>query len=195
MASAIELMWPGVPVTAWATISPRRSKTPAERSPASRTIDVNEVRWSASACSLTTPMSRFQQTSSVTGSKFMARLTPRASRLDHQRETRVDAATSARADDRGRLALLDDGRSRELRAGRERVPVVDRRVHVRLGLGEPRAPRALQRAAYAAAGWCRRLHRHPRRRARRGDAPVQRLERHALGQTVIERAIRGFEAR
>ena len=68
MARAIELMWPGVPVTACATMKPRRSKTPAERSPASRTIDVNDVRWSAAACSLTTPISRFQQMSSVTGS-------------------------------------------------------------------------------------------------------------------------------
>ena len=68
IASAIELMCPGVPVTACATMKPRRSKTPAERSPASRTIDVNEVRMSAAACSLTTPMRRLQQMSSVTGS-------------------------------------------------------------------------------------------------------------------------------
>src|SRR5688572_26968234 len=68
MASAIELMWPGVPVTAWATMKPRLSKTPAERSPASRTMDVKDVRCRAAACSLTTPISRFQQISSVTGS-------------------------------------------------------------------------------------------------------------------------------
>ena len=68
IASAMELMCPGVPVTACATIQPRRSNTPAERSPASRTIEVNEVRMSAAACSLTTPISRFQQMSSVMGS-------------------------------------------------------------------------------------------------------------------------------
>ena len=34
---AIELTWPGVPVTAWASMRPCRSNTPAERSPASRT--------------------------------------------------------------------------------------------------------------------------------------------------------------
>ena len=60
IASAMELMCPGVPVTAWATMKPRRSKTPAERSPASRTMEVKEVRTSAAACSLTTPMSRLQ---------------------------------------------------------------------------------------------------------------------------------------
>src|SRR5215475_4194021 len=68
MASAMELMCPGVPVTACATMKPRRSKTPAERSPASRTMEVNDVRWSAAACSFTTPMSRLQQTSRVMGS-------------------------------------------------------------------------------------------------------------------------------
>ena len=68
MASAMELMCPGVPVTACATIQPLRSKTPAERSPASRTMEVKEVRMSAAACSLTTPISRFQQMSSVIGS-------------------------------------------------------------------------------------------------------------------------------
>src|SRR2546422_11658141 len=58
IASAMELMCPGVPVTAWATMKPQRSKTPAERSPASRTIEVKDVRWSAAACSLTTPTRR-----------------------------------------------------------------------------------------------------------------------------------------
>src|SRR5215510_12746081 len=71
MASAMELMWPGVPVTACATIHPRRSKTPAERSPASRTMEVKEVRIKAAACSFTTPMRRFQQMSRVMGSNLV----------------------------------------------------------------------------------------------------------------------------
>ena len=37
--SAIELTWPGVPVTACASMRPVRSKMPADRSPASRTIE------------------------------------------------------------------------------------------------------------------------------------------------------------
>src|SRR5205085_6356991 len=123
---------------AWATISPRRSKTPADRSPASRTIDVKDVRCSAVACSLTTPMSRFQQTSRVTGSNVMARSPGRASWLDHQRPASIDAASTAGPDDRGRLALFHDGRPRQLGAGLERVAVVHRCVDVAIRLGEPR---------------------------------------------------------
>ncbi len=40
-------MCPGVPVTAWATIRPRRSKTALARSPASRTIGEKAARCSA----------------------------------------------------------------------------------------------------------------------------------------------------
>ena len=43
---AIELTWPGVPVTAWASIRPSRSKTPAEMSPASRAAVEKAVRTS-----------------------------------------------------------------------------------------------------------------------------------------------------
>src|SRR5436305_4406270 len=68
MQVAIELMCPGVPVIAWAIMLPRVSKTPAERSPDSRTTVVKEVRISAVACSLTTEMRRFQRTSRVMGS-------------------------------------------------------------------------------------------------------------------------------
>src|SRR5215211_5278602 len=70
MLVAIALTWPGVPVTAWATMRPRRSKRPAERSPASRTTLVKEVRIRARACSSTTETSRFQRTSSRIGSSF-----------------------------------------------------------------------------------------------------------------------------
>ena len=55
--SAIELTWPGVPVTACASIRPLRSNTPAERSPHSRTIGENAVRISTCACSSTTAIS------------------------------------------------------------------------------------------------------------------------------------------
>ena len=51
-ASAMELTWPGVPVTAWASIRPLRSNTPAERSPHSRTIGLNAVLSNVCACSL-----------------------------------------------------------------------------------------------------------------------------------------------
>ena len=42
--SAIELTWPGVPVTACASMRPFKSNTPAERSPHSRTIGLKAVR-------------------------------------------------------------------------------------------------------------------------------------------------------
>ena len=57
--SAMELTWPGVPVTACASILPRVSNTPAERSPASRTMGENAVRIRACACSSTTAIRRF----------------------------------------------------------------------------------------------------------------------------------------
>ena len=58
-AAAIVLTWPGVPVTAWATIRPCRSNTPADRSPASRTEVLKAVRTRVNACSSTTEISRF----------------------------------------------------------------------------------------------------------------------------------------
>ncbi len=57
--SAMELTWPGVPVTAWAIMRPCRSKMPAERSPASRTVVEKAVRIMVCACSSTTAIRRF----------------------------------------------------------------------------------------------------------------------------------------
>ena len=73
MQVAIGLMCPGVPVTAWAIMRPRRSNTPADRSPASRTIEVNDVRINAAACSLTTLIRRFHSTSSTSWSMALFR--------------------------------------------------------------------------------------------------------------------------
>ena len=52
-------MWPGVPVTACASMRPSRSNTPAEISPASRAEVLNAVRTSVCACSSTTESRRF----------------------------------------------------------------------------------------------------------------------------------------
>src|SRR5437762_446958 len=51
-------MCPGVPVSDWATIWPRESKTPQARSCHSRTTVENAVRSSVTCCSLTTQSSR-----------------------------------------------------------------------------------------------------------------------------------------
>ena len=61
-AAAIAFTWPGVPVTACASILPCRSNTPADRSPDSRTEGEKAVRTSVSACSSTTAIRRFHIT-------------------------------------------------------------------------------------------------------------------------------------
>jgi hypothetical protein len=57
--AAMAFTWPGVPVIAWASIRPCRSKTPADKSPASRTVLENAVRMRVWACSSTTARRRF----------------------------------------------------------------------------------------------------------------------------------------
>src|ERR1700730_8067386 len=57
-ASAIELMCPGVPVTACASMRPSASNRPAARSPDSRTMVENAVRCRVCACSSTTAIRR-----------------------------------------------------------------------------------------------------------------------------------------
>ena len=59
-AAASELIWPGVPVTAWATMRAWSSNRPFARSPASRTMGLKAIRCNARACSLTMP-TRFDQ--------------------------------------------------------------------------------------------------------------------------------------
>src|ERR1051326_4546766 len=99
MQRAMELMWPGVPVTAWAIIQPRGSKAQAEMSPASATEGLNAVRISEAACSLTTPIRRLQKISSVSAS---------IAKADHQVEHPVHLERPAGADQGGGLLLLDD---------------------------------------------------------------------------------------
>ena len=65
---------PGVPVSDCAIIWPRVSKTPQARSCDSRTTVLKAVRISAACCSLATERSRFQSTSSVTGSRVVVSL-------------------------------------------------------------------------------------------------------------------------
>ena len=66
---AIEFTWPGVPVTACASMRPSRSNTPAEMSPASRALVEKAVRTSARACSSTTESRRFHMTCSRMSAK------------------------------------------------------------------------------------------------------------------------------
>ena len=126
---ASELMWPGVPVTAWATMRARRSNTALARSPASRTIGLKAARWSALACSLTVAMRLCHSTSSSMGSNAV--LTTRAAPAPcpagrHERAVVADHDGPSRTDHRGRLALLDDRRSVEAGARAEGLAAVDR---------------------------------------------------------------------
>src|SRR5258705_13126952 len=133
-------MWPGVPLIDCAIIRPLVSNTPQAKSWLSRTIVLKAVRMSASCCSLATESSRFQITSSATGSIPLLAI----GELHDDVQVLVHPAAPARADDQRRFALLQDRRPAEGRARRERVAVVHRRLDVAAALGEIGAPLALQ---------------------------------------------------
>src|SRR4051812_32701068 len=115
MAEASELMWPGVPVTAWASMSPPASKTAAERSPASLTAGVRAVRISAAACSSVIAISRFQRTSQGSGELTGASPGQAATRSRDPPQVEMsglehDQAPARRDDGRGGV-LFDQQRS------------------------------------------------------------------------------------
>src|SRR5215210_478842 len=120
-------MCPGVPVSDCAIIWPRVSNTPQARSCDSRTTVLKAVRISAACCSLATERSRFQRTSSVTGSRVVSvtvsdwsvsAVSAVMGSFDLHGEVSlvIDRHRRAGADDGGRFALLDDGGPSERRA-------------------------------------------------------------------------------
>src|SRR5215470_5886489 len=127
--SAMELTWPGVPVMACASMRPLRSKMPAERSPASRTMAENAVRNSVCACSSTTAMSRFHMICSSMSpiglDMTLASLYGRLGR-EHQGTARIDAHVEAGRRIGGSAFLDDEGRSRDRRPGLEVAPLKHR---------------------------------------------------------------------
>src|ERR1700730_957824 len=145
MPVASAFMWPGVPVTACASILPCASKTAADRSPTSRTIGVNDVRMSAAACSFVTAMRRVQRISSVTGSRSGIDLHPEVAVV-------VKAPPAANADHHRRLPLLDHGRTPDRLPGAEPVAVDDPRLHEALLLVRPDRPPSLHHAATPSDG-------------------------------------------
>src|SRR5580704_1189885 len=122
-AAASELIWPGVPVTACATMRPRRSNSALARSPASRTTGLKAMRCKALACSLTMLM-RLLQTISSSMPSMSA--TPRG----HDATGGMDICAPAGKDDDGGFALLDDCGSLNVLAVGEFSPLIDRRVDV-----------------------------------------------------------------
>src|SRR3982074_330915 len=116
---AMALMWPGVPVSDWATMLPAVSKTPQARSCDSRTTVEKAVRISAACCSLVTDSKRLHRTSRAIGSMLIS--------YPHVEVTVfVDLDPRAGADDGGRFAFLDDGGTLQARARSEHVAIVDR---------------------------------------------------------------------
>src|SRR5690242_12240145 len=125
---AIELMWPGVPVTACASNCPAGLNTPAERSPASRTTVENATRIMVRACSSTTAISR----SHITWLRIFWKslfMMPAASYVSLQNEVAVrgDLAFEGRRHEGRRLVLDDHGRPRERGADLHGVAPDDRR--------------------------------------------------------------------
>ena len=78
-ATAMVLTWPGVPVTACANMRPRASKTPADKSPLSRTMGLNAVRINAPAISSATACKRFQTSAESMAAAGIMRTATRAS--------------------------------------------------------------------------------------------------------------------
>src|SRR5688572_24209539 len=144
-AIASELMWPGVPVLACATMRPRRSNSAHARSPASRTTGLKAMRCNALARSVTMPIRLDHRISSSTPS--IALCLPRKDTADL-----VDRRRPLRRNDRGGLALLDDRRALDALARGQRAPVVDRH-------GKPIAPGMHLPCALRPAGRPRQRHR------------------------------------
>src|ERR1051325_3204610 len=114
---AIALMWPGVPVSDWATILPRVSKTPQARSCDSRTTVEKAVRMSAACCSLVTDSSRLHRTSSAIGSIVV---------FDVEVAEVIDVDPCVGADDGRGFALFDDRRPAQLNARVQQIAIVNR---------------------------------------------------------------------
>src|SRR5580658_1183418 len=124
-AAASELMWPGVPVMACATMRASASNNAVARSPASRTTGLKAMRCSALACSLTM-LIRLPH--------MISRSMPSTSHLPIltfclETPVRMHAdAPSAEYEDSG-LSLLDDHRTDDALIARQRRALIDRNRH------------------------------------------------------------------
>ncbi len=126
-AMASELIWPGVPVLACATMRPRRSNSAQARSPASRTTGLKAMRCSALARSVTMPIRLDHRISSSTPS---IRLIPSAQRYSRScRPSRSSLAECTVVVSRSSTI----GRAGQRLARRQRAAIIDRN-------GKPVAP-------------------------------------------------------
>src|SRR5262245_11171179 len=144
-AIASELIWPGVPVLACATMRPRRSNNAHAKWPASRTTGLKAMRCSALARSVTMPMRLDHRISSSTPSIALSLPSKdTADLIDHRRP--------AWWNHRGSLALLDDRRSLDALACGQRVSIVN-------GHAKPVAPGMYLPRDLRRPGCCRQVHR------------------------------------
>src|SRR5712675_2655215 len=186
-AAPSELMWPGVPVMACATIRASVSNSAVARSPASRTIGLKAMRCSAFACSLTMLIRLPHMISSSMPSIPLA---PLASARRDEAAVRMHRDRPARQHVDGGLALLDEHRSRNPLVAGERVAIVDVHRHVpapemHLSAGSGPARLAVQGHADGAI----------RRTAMSRGTPADDLHVDVVEAHAIERLVSPVEAR
>src|SRR5260370_25413241 len=173
----MEFTWPGVPVTAWASMRPCRSNTPADRSPHSRTIGLKAVRIRVCACSSTTAIRRFHmicRSIRPTLLDWLMRCSSRVLAIHDDTAGCIDMRGKTGGNIGRGFVLGDDGRPGEDTAWRQRVAAVERHVG--------RAAAAAVEYRPLAEGVCRRhrrpgaLQRPPPRLGRDLDRPAQALD-------------------
>src|SRR5260221_8403485 len=126
-AAPSELMCPGVPVMACATMRASVSNSAVARSPASRTMGLKAMRCNAFACSLTMLIRLPHRISSSMPSIPVA---PLASARRNEAAVRMHADRPARQHVDGGLPLLDEHRSCDPLIERERAAIIDVHRHV-----------------------------------------------------------------
>src|SRR6266851_551672 len=182
----MELTWPGVPVTAWASMRPSRSNTPAERSPHSRTIGLKAVRIRVCACSSTTAISRFHMICRSIRPTLLDWLIEGSSRV-----LAIHDDTAGCIDMRGKtggnigrgFVLGDDRRPGEDTAQWQRFAAVDR--HVGRAATAAVEYRPLAERLWRRHDRCRALQRRQLGLGRDLDRPTQDLDR-GIGEVALE---------
>src|SRR5690606_24496289 len=127
------LTWPGVPVTAWASMRPCSSNAPADRSPASRTLVLKAVRISVKACSSTTEINRFHITW-----LWMLLIFPDIAvsflrlgvflNFNQQTQIRLHRGNKLARHDSGRLALYNNGGAHKTGTHLQLLTIINSRV-------------------------------------------------------------------
>src|SRR3984885_8115325 len=121
----MEVTWPGVPVTACAIIRPCRSKIPADRSPASRTVVENAVRIMICACSSTTAIRRFHMIWRWICARALVSFDMLLNLRHFEISEPIDHGCPAGPDQGGGLVFGHDGWSRDAGPWREAGAIVD----------------------------------------------------------------------